>query len=128
MVSDMTRASDLGPEDPARRLRSVAWLLQRSLRHPHRLPAGWRSERFGRSVDRTRTQLRPIHSLVALADSYGREGRNVAHRSHGTVPRRRSGRRRAPGSLEVAYATRWLELHGGREMTGWDVLSRPGTR
>ncbi len=31
--------------DPARRLRPGAWLLQRSWRHPQRLPAGWRSER-----------------------------------------------------------------------------------
>jgi hypothetical protein len=115
--------------NPARRLRSAAWLLQRSLRHPQRLPAGWRTERFSRSVDRTRRQLRPIDSLVALVDSFGRESRFLARPvlSHArTAPRHR--RRRAPSPLEVAYATRWIELHGGRELTGWGVLSRPDTR
>ena len=116
--------------NPARRLRSVAWLLQRSLRHPQRLPAGWRTERFSRSVDRTRVQLRPIDSLVALADSYGRESRHLALAGpviRDGAPRARR-RRRSPSPLEVAYATRWLELHDGREMTGWGVLSRPGAR
>jgi hypothetical protein len=123
--------------NPARRLRSVAWLLERSLRHPQRLPAGWRTERFTRSVDRTRRQLRPIDSLVALADSFGRESRFVARpapvvpHSALVVPQiapRSRRRQRSTTSLEVAYATRWLELHDGRELTGWRVLSRPGTR
>jgi hypothetical protein len=114
---------------PARRLRSVAWLLQRSLRHPNRLPAGWRSERFRRSVDRTRTQLSPIHSLVALTDSYAREGRHVARPVRTATGRSaRSRQRPSAGPLEIAYATRWLELHAGREMTGWAVLSRPAAR
>jgi hypothetical protein len=40
----------------------------------------------------------------------------------------RSRHRPSPGPLEIAYATRWLELKDGREMTGWAVLSRPAAR
>ena len=47
--TDLARAPHL--VDPARRLRSGAWLLQRSWRHPQGLPAGWRPERFASSVD-----------------------------------------------------------------------------
>ena len=80
-------------------------------------------------MDRTRTQLRPIHSLVALADSYAREGRHVARPARSaTGGPTRSRHRPAPGPLEIAYATRWLELKDGREMTGWAVLSRPAAR
>jgi hypothetical protein len=106
--------------DPARTLRSGAWLLQRSWRHPQRLPAGWRSERFARNVDRTRGQLRPIRTLAALADSFARESRYLAAEPTSAI---------GPcvvlfdgTALEVAYVTRWIELHAGRELRGWRTL------
>ena len=109
--------------DPARRLRSGAWLLQRSWRHPHRLPAGWRSERFARSVDRTRGQLRAIHSLRALADSYARE--SLYLHPHGPAREADAPNGWFTGSpLEVAYVTRWIELDGGRELHAWSTLCR----
>jgi hypothetical protein len=101
-------------------LRSGAWLLQRSWRHPQRLPAGWRSERFARKVDHTRQQLRPIRSLAALSDSFARESRYVA-----------AGPTSAAGPcqvlyegtpLEVAYVMRWIELYAGRELRGWRTI------
>ena len=108
--------------DPARRLRSGAWLLQRSWRHPHRLPAGWRSERFARSVDRTRQQLRPIHTLSALADSFARESLHLASEASMAAGSLQSRFGESP--LEVAYVTRWIELHAGRELHGWRTLCR----
>ena len=109
--------------DPARRLRSGAWLLQRSWRHPHRLPAGWRSERFARSVDRARRQLGPIRTLSALTDSFARESLHVispdADEPAETVPGWFAG-----SPLEVAYVTRWIELDAGRELRGWRTLCR----
>jgi hypothetical protein len=119
-VSEALPAKAPHPVDPARTLRSGAWLLQRSWRHPQRLPAGWRSERFARKVDRTRGQLRPIRTLAALADSFARESRYLA-----AEPTSASG----PcvvlfdgTALEVAYVTRWIELHAGRELRGWRTL------
>ena len=107
--------------DPARRLRSGAWLLQRSWRHPQRLPAGWRSERFARDVDRTRRQLQPIRTLRALADSFAREG---LHLNPGgpIVAGDCLPDRFGETPLEVAYVTRWIELDGGRELHGWRTL------
>jgi hypothetical protein len=100
---------------PARQLRSGAWLLQRSWRHPHRLPAGWRSERFARSADRTRPQLGPIHTLRALVDSFEREGIHLA--TLDLPVRNGPARGRLMDSpLGVAYTTRWIELDGGREL------------
>jgi hypothetical protein len=104
--------------DPARRLRSGAWLLQRSWRRPHRLPAGWRSERFASNVDRARRQLQPIRTLAALADSFGRESVLVSPAR--PDQRRRHGSSRSP--VEVAYLTRWIELDGGRELHGWRTI------
>jgi hypothetical protein len=108
--------------DPARRLRSGAWLLQRSWRHPHRLPAGWRSERFARSVDRARQQLRPINTLSALADSFARESLHIAIEA--SVVADSLQRRFGESPLEVAYVTRWIELDAGRELHGWRTLCR----
>lgn len=105
------------PADPARRLRSGAWLLQRSWRHPHRLPAGWRSERFAHAVDEAREQLLPIRTLSALADSFARESLHIAAEvapSLGPIQGRFG-----ESPLEVAYVTRWIELHAGRELRGW---------
>jgi hypothetical protein len=108
--------------DPARRLRSGAWLLQRSWRHPHRLPAGWRSERFARSVDRARQQLRPINTLSALADSFARESLHIAIEASVVADSLQSRFGESP--LEVAYVTRWIELDAGRELHGWRTLCR----
>jgi hypothetical protein len=119
-VSEPKIAKAPHPVDPARRLRSGAWLLQRSWRHPHRLPAGWRSERFARAVDATRQQLRPIRTLSALADSFARESLHVASapaQAADSLPRRFGD-----SPLEVAYVTRWIELDAGRELRGWDTL------
>ena len=122
-MSDIDVAKAPHSVDPARRLRSGAWLLQRSWRHPHRLPAGWRSERFARSVDRTRQQLGPIRTLSALADSFARESLHVntvdapqaVEMAYGWF---------ADSPLEVAYVTRWIELDAGRELHGWRTLCR----
>ena len=116
---DLAKAPHL--QDPARRLRSGAWLLQRSWRHPHRLPAGWRSERFARSVDRARTQLRPIGTLSALGDSFAREGLHLAS----IEAARAAGSRRSTlgtSPLEVAHVTRWIELDRGGELHGRRIL------
>jgi hypothetical protein len=120
-VSELDLAKAPHLRDPARRLRSGAWLLQRSWRHPHRLPAGWRSERFARSVDRARSQLRPIRTLSALADSFARESLHLASidaaRAAGS-----SGSKSGTSPLEVAYVTRWIELDRGGELHGWRIL------
>ena len=116
---DVAKAPHL--QDPARRLRSGAWLLQRSWRHPHRLPAGWRSERFARSVDRARTQLRPIRTLSALADSFARESLHSASTADVAVADSMQGRF-GESPLEVAYVTRWIELDAGSELRGWRIL------
>ena len=108
--------------DPARRLRSGAWLLQRSWRHPHRLPAGWRSERFAHSVDRARQQLRPIRTLSALSDSFAREGLHVVETD--TLAADWPHGRFGESPLEIAYVTRWIELDGGRELHAWRTLCR----
>ena len=122
-VDDLDTARAPHLVDPARRLRSGAWLLQRSWRHPQRLPAGWRSERFARDVDRTRRQLQPIRTLRALADSFARESLHLRHpgspddSGFGIWP---PGIGETP--LEVAYVTRWIELDGGTELHGWRTL------
>jgi hypothetical protein len=107
--------------DPARRLRSGAWLLQRSWRHPQRLPAGWRSERFARDVDRTRRQLQPIRTLRALADSFARESLHLS-RQRSVAASDPMSDRFGKTPLEVAYLTRWIELDAGRELHGWRTL------
>ena len=105
---------------PARRLRSGAWLLQRSWRHPHRLPAGWRSEPFAYAVDDARRQLLPINTLSALADSFARESLHLAAE---VVPAAEATPARFGESpLEVAYVTRWIELREGHELRGWRSL------
>jgi hypothetical protein len=106
------------PGDPARRLRSGAWLLQRSWRHPHRLPAGWRSERFAHAVDDARSQLDPIRTLTALTDSFARESLHLT----GVWQPRVGADGVGQSPLEVAYVTRWIELDGGRKLRGWRAL------
>ena len=121
-VNDPTVAKAPHRLDPARRLRSGAWLLQRSWRHPQALPAGWRSERFARSVDLARGQLGPIRTLSALVDSFARESLHLATTDAAPT----SGVRASFGesALEVAYVTRWIELDAGRELHGWRTLCR----
>jgi hypothetical protein len=106
-VTDLQSARAPHNADPAPRLRSGAWLLQRSWRHPHRLPAGWRSERFDRAVDIAREQLDPIGTLSALADSFARESHVLSGGSFA------SSSFIAATPLEFAYLTRWIELTGG---------------
>jgi hypothetical protein len=125
-VSDSSPAKAPHPAYSARRLRSGAWLLQRSWRHPHRLPAGWRSERFVSAVERTRQQLHPIRTLSALADSFARESLHLAPE---LAPLAGSHQGRFGGSpLEVAYVTRWIELDAGRELHDWDTLCERALR
>jgi hypothetical protein len=111
--------------DPARWLRSGAWLLQRSWRHPQRLPAGWRSERFACSVDSVRRQLAPIRTLTALADSYARESRHISGPCHALAfeaPRGPASGLPAGSPVEVAYLMRWIELDRGRTLHDWRTL------
>jgi hypothetical protein len=107
--------------DPARRLRSGAWLLKRSWRHPHRLPAGWRSEQFADAVDAIRLQLVPIRTLGGLVDSFAREGMHIETRAASAPPPTSMVRRRTrPSSpLEVAYLARWIELDAGTTLGAW---------
>jgi len=105
------------PADPARRLRSGAWLLRRSWRDPQRLPAGWRSERFAHAVDEARRQLLPIQTLSALTDSFARESLPIAAAAVPTLGPARERFGESP--LEVAYVTRWIELHTGQELRRW---------
>ncbi len=116
----------------------MAWILQRSWRHPQRLPAGWRSERFARTVERTRRDLLPIGTLAALADHFGREGLYLATsfepRGSRGAPGARSRRRpRRPWALELAYALRWIERFDGQPLGPWPAFCRaplpaPGRR
>jgi hypothetical protein len=111
--------------DPARWLRSGAWLLQRSWRHPHGFPAGWRSERFASRVDSVRHQLAPIRTLTALTDSYARESLHLC--GNGTAATSRAPvaplpERLAESPLEVAYVMRWIELDRGRALHDWRTL------
>ena len=72
-------------------------------------------------MDRTRRQLQPIRTLDALADSFARESLHISRGGlvdSGDVPPNRLG----GTPLGVAYATRWIELDGGRELHGWRTL------
>ena len=72
-------------------------------------------------MDRTRRQLQPIRTLDALVDSFARESLHISRGGllgSGAVPPARL----AGTPLEVAYATRWIELDGGRELHGWRTL------
>jgi hypothetical protein len=74
-------------------------------------------------VDRTRQQLRPIHTLTALADSFARESLHLVSIEIGPT----TGSTHAPlgeAALEIAYLTRWIELDAGRELHGWRTLCR----
>lgn len=125
-VSELDVAKAPHLQVPARRLRTGAWILQRSWRHPQRLPAGWRSERFARSVDRVREQLSPIHTLSALSDSFAREGLHIA--SAGTTAPEPASAPFGGSPLEVAYVTRWIELVVGCELGGWRYLCQGARR
>jgi len=51
--------------------------------------------------------------LSALTDSFGREAVHASARSGADL-----------SALEVAYATRWIELAAGRELRDWLILCR----
>lgn len=84
---------------------------------PLTVPARWKTDPFGREVDRTRAQLGPISTRDALAASFAREA-SIA------VTRVAPGQE-APvtlGPVRVAYAVRWLELGDGRERPSWAAI------
>jgi hypothetical protein len=80
----------------------LAWLVE----HPAEVSPRWRATVFVASVERIRSQLRPIPSCGALLESYAREA--VVH-----------------GALEAAYAARWLELEGVIGARSWSTLCEP---
>ena len=91
---------------PVEQLAALAGRWAPLLADPAALEAGFRTQQFGRLVELVRSQLGPLHSREALAESYLRE----------------AGRHRA---VEAAYGcagSRWATTHPG--MTG--PLS-PGT-
>ena len=98
------------PQRSIRRLRVTAWALQRMLRTPTRLPVAWRTVHFATRLDRVRSQLLPIRSLAALADSYTRE--------HGTDDT----------AVRLAYGLRWLELSGVLDERPWRLHCTPHPR
>jgi hypothetical protein len=75
-------------------------------------------------VDAVRSQLAPIRSLSALADSFAREGLHITHDATvgpsiiTQVRRRRFGE----SPLEVAYVARWIELDAGTALRAWRSL------
>jgi hypothetical protein len=73
-------------------------------------------------VDQARQQLRPIHTLSALADSFARESLHLANEPG--VGDASLWSRFGDSPLEVAYVTRWIELDAGRELHGWRTLCR----
>ena len=81
------------------RLAALAGRWEHALEDPSALQPPYRTQRFGRSVMLVRSQLRPLQSREALAESFRRE----------------AGRHRA---VEAAYALRWLEMDGGILMDG----------
>ena len=83
---------------PVEQLAALAGRWAPLLADPAALEAGFRTHQFGRLVELVRSQLGPLQSREALAESYLRE----------------AGRHRA---LEAAYVLRWLEM--GDE-TPWD--------
>ena len=74
------------------------------------MPSAWCAPAFGTRVDRVRTQLLPIRSLSALADSFARE--------HGTNDQ----------VVRLAYALRWLELTGVLDERPWRLHCAPRPR
>ncbi len=93
--------------DSHHRLSAAAVCLQRMLEDPDGLMPCWRTPGFVRCVERVRIDLRPIESLAALAESYGREAS-----------------RHDP--LETAYAIRWLELANNASRPSWASLAGGG--
>jgi len=77
--------------------------------------AAWSDPAFSREVESVRSQLAPIRSRRALADSFGREATHI--RALLLVP---DGRPiDPPGPLRLAYAIRWLELGDGEARPAW---------
>ena len=104
-----------------RRLASSARSITRTLlRPPARLPRDWAVDAFGQHVDLVRTQLAPVPTLRALADSYRREA------SVATSETASSKRRSSPSAVDVAYAIRWLELEHRTRMPAWLDLAGLG--
>jgi hypothetical protein len=98
--------------DPRHELARLALDLAVRTAEPVDLPPRWATYAFGTEVDRTRAQLQPIRSRVALLASFSREASIAATRTLAPSP--------APaGPVRVAYAIRWLELGDGRARPAW---------
>jgi hypothetical protein len=98
--------------DPRHELARLALDLVVRTAEPIDLPPRWTTYPFGREVDRTRAQLAPIRSRVALLASFSREASIAA--SRGSVETGLPA-----GPVRVAYAIRWLELGDGRPRPAW---------
>jgi hypothetical protein len=102
-----------GP-DPRHELARLALDLVVRTAEPIDLPPRWATYAFGSEVDRTRAQLQPIRSRVALLASFSREASIAATRTITSSPSP------APaGPVRVAYAICWLELGDGRTRPCW---------
>jgi hypothetical protein len=78
-------------------------------------------------VDRALRQLELTMSLMALSDSVARESLHIGADGSTMAPLVVEGHRLA-SPIEVAYATRWIELDGGHELRGWRHLCRSPRR
>lgn len=85
------------------------------------LPEAWLRPAFAREVELVRLHLRPLGRLPLLAGSFGRESFNFA----GPPSAMADGEEllsRSP--THVAYAIRWLEVHGGVSLPPWMDLDQ----
>jgi hypothetical protein len=110
-VATTARQAALG-SDPRHELARLALDLVVRTAEPVDLPPRWTTYPFGREVDRTRAQLAPIRSRVALLASFSREAPIAA--TWGSVEAGLPA-----GPVRVAYAIRWLELGDGRARPAW---------
>ncbi len=104
------------PDDPRHELARLALDIVVRTSEPLSVPRAWTTGPFCREVDRTRAQLAPLQTRVALATSFSREASVAVTRSaradgHGAPS--------SPGPVRVAYAVRWLELGDDRRRPAW---------
>lgn len=102
--------------DPRHELARLALDVVVRTAEPACLPRRWSTAAFGREVDRTRTQLAPIHSRDGLIASFSREGSIAVTTLAPLSPTE------PPGPVRVAYAIRWLELGDDRLRGPWSAL------
>ena len=104
------------PDDPRHELARLALDLVVRTSEPMTIPRQWTTVPFTREVDRTRAQLGPIRSRVALAASFTREASVAASRPEP------SASPTPPGPVRLAYAIRWLELGDDRPRPDWSSI------